>query len=107
MRQSWTDERLDDLNAKVDQRFDQVDQRFDRVDQRFDRVDRRFEQVDRRFEQVDRRFEQVDQRFDRVELDIREFRSEINGRFDSMQRTMLQSTVLVIVALLGIIATQL
>jgi chromosome segregation ATPase len=31
-RHTWTDERLDDLNNKVDQRFDEVDQRFDRVD---------------------------------------------------------------------------
>ena len=53
MRQSWTDERLDDLSANVDRRFDQVDRRFDQVDRRFEQVDRRFEQVDRRFEQVE------------------------------------------------------
>jgi hypothetical protein len=39
MRESWTDERLDDFRSHVDQRFDQVDQRFDQVDQRFDRVE--------------------------------------------------------------------
>ena len=45
MRQSWTDDRLDGLNEKVDQRFDQVDQRFEQVDQRFDQVDQRFDRV--------------------------------------------------------------
>jgi chromosome segregation ATPase len=79
MRQSWTDERLDDLNHRVDQRFDEVDKRFDKVDRRFDRM----------------------------EGDIREFRTEMNERFDSLQRSMLQASVLLIVALLGVIATQL
>jgi hypothetical protein len=32
MRQSWTDERLDDFRAEVGHRFDVVDQRFDRVE---------------------------------------------------------------------------
>jgi hypothetical protein len=32
VRDAWTDERLDDLNANVDRRFDDIDRRFDRVD---------------------------------------------------------------------------
>jgi len=32
MRQSWTDERLDDFREHVDQRFDQMDQRFERIE---------------------------------------------------------------------------
>jgi len=32
MRESWTDERLDDLKESMNQRFDQVDARFDRVE---------------------------------------------------------------------------
>lgn len=39
MRESWTDERLDDLKENVNERFDQVDKRFDQVDKRFDRVE--------------------------------------------------------------------
>jgi tetrahydromethanopterin S-methyltransferase subunit G len=31
-RETWTDERLDDLSRRMDQRFDQVDQRFGRVE---------------------------------------------------------------------------
>jgi hypothetical protein len=32
MRQSWTDDRLDDLSTRMEQRFDEVGQRFDRVE---------------------------------------------------------------------------
>ena len=39
MRESWTDERLDDLKESLELRFDFVDQRFDFVDQRFDRLE--------------------------------------------------------------------
>ena len=31
-RETWTDERLDDFKASVNQRFDEVDKRFDRID---------------------------------------------------------------------------
>jgi tetrahydromethanopterin S-methyltransferase subunit G len=33
-REAWTDERLDDLNKKVDDGFAAVDKRFDKVDAR-------------------------------------------------------------------------
>lgn len=61
MRQSWTDERLDDLNNRVDNGFR------------------------------------------RVGADLR----ALNARFDALQRTMLQIGGGVIVALVGLIATQL
>ena len=32
MRESWTDDRLDDLSANMNRRFDQVDRRFERVE---------------------------------------------------------------------------
>jgi len=83
MRQSWTDERLDDFREHVDQRFDQVDQRFEQVDRRFD-------QVDQRFEQVDRRFDQVDQRFERIEAELRMQRTEISEGFRALHRATLQ-----------------
>lgn len=82
MRNSWTDDRLDALNHRVDDGFKQVDERFKQVDQRFD---------------------QVDQRFDRMEGELH----RINDRFDALQKTMTQSSALVIVALIGLIATQL
>jgi hypothetical protein len=58
MRSTWTDERLDDLTARMDKGFDRVDTdvrelraemnaRFERVDSRFERVDARFDSMQR------------------------------------------------------------
>lgn len=92
MRESWTDDRLDYLNRRVeggfahvderigrfekhvDERFDQlarefrhtqelVSQRFDLTESRLDKMDARFEKVDARFERADVRFERMDERF--------------------------------------------
>ena len=52
---------------------------------------------------VDRLGERMDRGFDRVDLELR----ALNGRFDGLQRTMLQIGGGVIVALVGLIATQL
>ena len=84
MRESWTDERLDDGFDRVDadlravrtglstfrvetnERFDKVDERFDRfeerIDKRFDRWEGRWERREERWEQ---RFAAWDKRFDR------------------------------------------
>jgi len=87
MREIWTDARLDDFAAHTDRRFDAVDKRFDAVDKRFDAVDKRFESLERRME---------------------DGFTEINARFDALQRTLLQLVGGgVIVALIGLIATQL
>lgn len=70
MRESWTDERLDEFGKRIDERFDRVDERFDDVDRRFNEVDAKFTQVDKRFDAVQREmrqgFEQVDKRLDRL-----------------------------------------
>jgi len=58
MRESWTDERLDDLNNRVSDGF-----------------------------------RQVDARFERIEGEIKDLRKEMNARFDSMQRSMMQAVV--------------
>ncbi|HEX3733996.1 MAG TPA: hypothetical protein VHU86_02460 [Solirubrobacterales bacterium] len=65
MRESWTDERLDDLSSRMSDGFRRVDE------------------------------------------DIRSLRGEVNARFDSLQRTMIQLGGAMIVALVGLIATQL
>jgi len=79
MRESWTDARLDDFARNVDRRFDAVDRRFDDVDRRFDSVERRMEHGF----------------------------AEMNRRFDSLQHTLLLFSGSIIVALIGLIATQL
>lgn len=84
-RESWTDERLDDLNAKVDVGFDKVDQRFDKVDQRFDRLEARSisrAEFDRRFDEVNKRLDRADERFE-----------QIDSRLYSMSRTMVIAAV--------------
>lgn len=47
MRESWTDERLDDFAGHVDQRFDAVDKRFDRVEAELKRVNDRLDGLQR------------------------------------------------------------
>jgi DNA anti-recombination protein RmuC len=97
VRQSWSDDRLDHLNHKVDEGFRLVDERFRRVDQRF---------------------EQVDQRFERVETSIRDLRVEMDLRFGRLEEKIdrLQQTIMVVggglfgtvvIAFSGLIATQL
>jgi hypothetical protein len=53
-RETWTDERLDDLKENVNRRFDAVDGRFDAVDRRFDQVDRRLGSIDARLDSMQR-----------------------------------------------------
>jgi hypothetical protein len=90
MRQSWTDDRLDDFRVDVNRRFDAVDKRFDDF------------QVD-----VDRRFDEVDRRFDKVDAEL----SRVNDRLDSLHRTLLQmaggTIVTLIAGFAGVIGTQL
>jgi tetrahydromethanopterin S-methyltransferase subunit G len=43
VRESWTDERLDDFRGEVNRRFDAVDKRFDKVDHELNRVNDRLD----------------------------------------------------------------
>jgi hypothetical protein len=78
MRESWTDERLDDLNGRVSDGFERVEgQVRDLRGEMNERFDKGFGKVDARFEKVDARFDKVDAKFERID-----------GRLDSIQRTM-------------------
>ena len=74
MRESWTDERLDDLNDKVDRGFERVD-----TDLRALRTEMR-------------------QGFDRME-------ARFDERFDALHRLMIQFCGVLIVALVGVVAS--
>jgi hypothetical protein len=102
MREAWTDERLDDLNQKVDRGFDRVEteirsqrQEFKsdigdlraEMNARFDRMDARF---DVKFDQVDARFEKIDAKFEKID-----------ARFDSLNRTLLGFAVAALIALVA------
>lgn len=47
--------RLDQLERKMESRFDAMDTRFDGMDRRFDGMDTRFDGMDRRFDALERR----------------------------------------------------
>ncbi|HMI81394.1 MAG TPA: hypothetical protein VK480_06360 [Solirubrobacterales bacterium] len=97
-RETWTDERLDDLVARMDRGFDRVDadirelrsemiQGFERVDKGFERVDKRFELIDRKFEAIESKIDGVDAKFD--------------GKFDALQRTMIIGFVTLFASIVG------
>jgi len=50
MRESWTDERMDDFRDDVNRRFEEVDRRFDAVDKRFDKVDGELHRINDRLD---------------------------------------------------------
>ena len=83
MRNSWTDERLDDFRAETARRLDGIDTKLGKVDERFDKVDERFEHLeakfDKRFERMEAKFDKVDARFERLE-----------ERLEALNHTMLQ-----------------
>jgi hypothetical protein len=58
VRESWTDERLDDFRGEVNRRFDKVDKRFDKVeadvDRRFDKVDHELHRINDRLDSMGR-----------------------------------------------------
>lgn len=68
MRESWTDDRLDDFRGETARRLDGIDGRLGGIDGRLDKIDARFEKVDERFERlegkIDRKFERIDERLD-------------------------------------------
>ncbi|HET7507440.1 MAG TPA: hypothetical protein VFJ53_03695 [Solirubrobacterales bacterium] len=76
-RETWTDERLDDLNKKVDDGFAKVDQRFAEAKA------------------------ETGERFDRLEKQF----GEMNQRLDRMQHGLFAAAVAVCVALIGSTAT--
>lgn len=47
VRESWTDERLDNFRDRVEERFDNVDRRLDNVERRLERVEDRLESIQR------------------------------------------------------------
>jgi tetrahydromethanopterin S-methyltransferase subunit G len=79
-REKWTDERLDDLNKKVDDGFARLD--GDIMGLRQD--------MNARFNAVDARFDSVDARFD-----------SLNAKFDTLRRDLFKAAVAVIVAMIG------
>jgi flagellar capping protein FliD len=106
MRESWTDDRLDDLNGKVDALRVEMSDRFDKIDGRFDKIDDRFEKMDDRFEKMDDRFEKMDDRFDRRFERIDDRFESMDARLLQIYQTMLWFCGVALAALIGLLATQ-
>lgn len=84
-REKWSDDRLDDLNKKVDDGFMDV-----RLEMRsgFARVDGEIGELRR---EIDHRFDRVDARFD-----------SFDARFDALNQRLFMATVMIVAALIGV-----
>jgi chromosome segregation ATPase len=81
--ESWNDERLDELNGRVNSGFkeirEEMRQGFAEINARLDRVPTR-EEIDQRFDAVGERFTETDSRFNRLEAQL----DRVNSRLDYM-----------------------
>jgi septation ring formation regulator EzrA len=57
-------DKIDQLTAGFEQRFNEVDERFNEVDERFNEVDKRFNEVDERFAILSQALERSNDKFD-------------------------------------------
>ncbi|HEX6667505.1 MAG TPA: hypothetical protein VF081_13015 [Solirubrobacterales bacterium] len=73
VREAWTDERLDDLNAKVDDGFRRMDERFDRMEAMQRETNARFDALQR---EMNARFQAM--------------QSESTARFETTHRLIIQ-----------------
>jgi hypothetical protein len=56
MRESWTDERLDDFRAETARRLDGIDARLEKIDARFERMEAKF---DKKFDRLEARMDDL------------------------------------------------
>jgi Mg2+ and Co2+ transporter CorA len=83
-REKWSDERLDDLNARMEKGFDEVKGEIRDVK---GEVSELRKEMNDRFNSVDARFDSMSARFD--------------ARFDSIQRTMVMGFVSMSATIVG------
>ena len=84
--QSWNDDRLDELDRKVEVGFAKTDERFRRIDERFEEVDRRFDKVDKRFDKVEGEIKNLETS---LRAEISANHHQLEARFDRMQQTII------------------
>ena len=101
MRESWTDERLDDLKESVSDLGRRMDAGFAESRREVSQTAASIrKEMKEGFQAVDARFNSIDARFDAMQ-----------GSIDALQRTIIQvgggMAAAFLVALIGLIATQL
>ena len=94
MRESWTDERLDDLNGKVDRGFERT-----HTDLHMQRVNAGTEFAALRTE--------TSAEFAALRSEMKSGFDRVDERFDAMYRLMIQLGGAMLAALIGLVATQL
>jgi tetrahydromethanopterin S-methyltransferase subunit G len=99
-REKWTDDRLDDLNTKVDGGFESVDKRFDKVDENFREL-----RGEIKSETSGLRGE-LKSETTQLRGDMKEMRGELNGRLDSLDKKFDRLTLGIVASAIGIIATR-
>jgi predicted nucleic acid-binding Zn-ribbon protein len=97
-RESWSDQRLDELNKKVDGGFVGVEKRIDKLETKVDALGGRVGKLETRFEALEGK---VDEGFNRLDRDMRELRGEIKN----LPRGLFAAAVAIVVALIGCSAT--
>lgn len=110
MRESWTDERLDDLSGRVSDGFDRVEDQVHRVEGQVHRVE---DQVRDLRGEMNARFEKVDERFDKVEAKFNAKFDCVDDQLGSIQRaiillavTLTGSMIAGFAAMIALFATQ-
>jgi flagellar capping protein FliD len=86
-REKWADERLDDLDKKVNEGFTRVEGEIKRLDGSITRVEKEIKRLDGNLGEQRR---EINARFEAMDL-----------RFDSLNRSLQATTVAVVVALIG------
>jgi flagellar capping protein FliD len=76
MRQSWSDDRLDDLQLEMRNGFARIE----------NQIQQGTEQVERRIEQMDKRIDQIDTKIERLEARVEFGFGRLDGRIDSQAR---------------------
>lgn len=85
-----TNERVNQLDRKMEQRFDEVNAKFDQVNDQFAQVNAKFDQVNDQFVQVNAKFDQVNDQFAQVNAKF----DQVNDKFaqvDAKQNQMQQN----------------
>jgi len=111
-RESWSDQRLDELGKKVEDGFDGVGKRMDRVERRMDRVESKVDALGEKVSDIDKKVGKLETKVDGLEKkvdvgltclkqDSRDLRSELIARLDKQDRAMWGIAIAIIIALVG------
>src|SRR4051794_30699518 len=82
-RESWSDQRLDDLNQTVGDGFLRVEKKIESVDSKLDGLDKEVSGIDKKVEVIETRLGSLEKKVDegsaRLERDNRQLRTEMLG----------------------------